>query len=114
MNTAAPNGTCLSDTDVNRVLGYINPLVLDHRIVGAPWSGTTDLSNVGASSNGLGSGFLALAFRSPAHDQEKILKTLRDEHHVEIALREKRLRASPHFYNTEAQIDRLIELLPGH
>jgi hypothetical protein len=34
--------------------------------VGAPWSGTTNLANVVASSNGLGSGFLALAFRSPA------------------------------------------------
>jgi feruloyl esterase len=64
--TGAPNGTCLSDADVNKVLGYINPLVLDNRVVGAPWSGTTDLSGVVASSNGLGSGFLALAFRSPA------------------------------------------------
>jgi feruloyl esterase len=64
--TGAASGSCLGDADVNRVLGYINPLVLDHRVVGAPWSGTTDLSNVVASSNGLGSGFLALAFRSPA------------------------------------------------
>jgi feruloyl esterase len=63
--TGAPNGTCLSDADVTKVFGYINPLVLDHRVVGAPWSGATDLSNVVASSNGLGSGFLALAFRSP-------------------------------------------------
>ena len=61
----ASNGTCLSDTDVNKVLGYINPLMLDHRVVGAPWSGTTDLSTVVASSNGLDSGFLELAFRSP-------------------------------------------------
>lgn len=63
--TGAANGTCLSDADVSKVTGYINPLVMDHRVVGAPWSGTTDLSNVIASSNGLGSGFLALAFRSP-------------------------------------------------
>jgi feruloyl esterase len=64
--TGASNGTCLSDADVNRVLGFINPLVLDHHVVGAPWSGAADLSTVVASSNGLGSGFLALAFRSPA------------------------------------------------
>jgi feruloyl esterase len=63
--TGAANGTCLTDADVNKVTGYINPLVLDHRVIGAPWSGTTDLSGVVASSNGLGSGFLALAFRSP-------------------------------------------------
>ncbi len=29
-----------------------------------------------------------------------------------VALRQGRLRASPHFYNTEAQIDRLIDALP--
>jgi feruloyl esterase len=63
--TGAPNGTCLTDADVSKVMGYVNPLVLDNRVVGAPWSGTTNLANVVASSNGLGSGFLALAFRSP-------------------------------------------------
>ncbi len=62
----ASDGTCLSDTDVAKVTGYINPLVMDHRVVGAPWSGATDLSTVGASSNGLGGGFLALALRAPA------------------------------------------------
>ena len=36
------------------------------------------------------------------------------EHKTEIAVREGRLRASPHFYNTEEQIDRLIAALPGH
>ena len=61
----ASNGASLSDADVDRVLGYINPLVPDRQVVGAPWSGTTNLANVVASSNGLGSGFLALAFRSP-------------------------------------------------
>ena len=60
-----PDGTCLSDADVDKVTGYINPLVMDHRVVGAPWSGAADLSTIGASSNGLGGGFLALAFRSP-------------------------------------------------
>ena len=62
--TGAPNGTCLSDADVSKVRGYINPLMLDRRVVGAPWSGITNLANVVPSSIGLGSGFLALAFRS--------------------------------------------------
>ncbi len=31
---------------------------------------------------------------------------------VVIVVREGRLRASPHFYNTEAQVDRLVEALP--
>ena len=64
--SAGASGACLSDTDAARVTGYITPLVLDGRVVGAPWSGGTDLSQVVASSNGLGSGFLAMAFRSPA------------------------------------------------
>jgi len=29
-------------------------------------------------------------------------------------MREGRLRASPHFYNTLEQMDRLLEALPGH
>ena len=42
----------------------------------------------------------------------RISKALRAEHRTEIALREGRLRVSPHFYNTEEQIDRLIGHLP--
>ena len=42
-----------------------------------------------------------VSFASPTHDHAEIVRTLRKEHHTEIALREGRLRASPHFYNTE-------------
>lgn len=55
-----------------------------------------------------------VSFISPIHNHEQIVLKLRKEHRTEIALREGRLRCSPHFYNTEAQIDRLIEHLPGH
>lgn len=55
-----------------------------------------------------------VSFASPKHNHDLIVRGLRKEHHVEIALREGRLRASPHFYNTELQIDRLIDVLPGH
>ena len=55
-----------------------------------------------------------VSFVSPRHIHDPIVVTLRKEHRVEIAAREGRLRASPHFYNTEQQIDRLIELLPGN
>lgn len=54
-----------------------------------------------------------ISFNSRGHVHEWITKKLR-EHKVEIVRREGRLRASPHFYNTEAQIDKLIDLLPGH
>lgn len=55
-----------------------------------------------------------VSFISPAHNHEQIVRSLRKEHRIELALREGRLRCSPHFYNTEAQLDRLVELLPGH
>jgi len=53
------------------------------------------------------------AFKAHGHSHDVIVKKLK-EHHIEIAKREGRLRVSPHFYNTEAQIDQLIELLPSH
>jgi selenocysteine lyase/cysteine desulfurase len=55
-----------------------------------------------------------VCFNSAVHDHLKLWRTLRDEHKTEIAVREGRLRCSPHFYNTEEQIDRLIAKLPGH
>jgi cysteine desulfurase/selenocysteine lyase len=55
-----------------------------------------------------------VSFASPTHDHAKLVVALRKEHQVEIAVREGRLRASPHFYNTEAQMARFVEALPGH
>jgi cysteine desulfurase / selenocysteine lyase len=55
-----------------------------------------------------------VSFTSPTHDHEQVFQMLRREHRTEIALREGRLRISPHFYNTEEQIDRLVEHLPQH
>jgi selenocysteine lyase/cysteine desulfurase len=55
-----------------------------------------------------------VSFASPTHDHTQIVKILRTEHRTEIAMREGRLRASPHFYNTAEQIDRLVDRLPGH
>ena len=55
-----------------------------------------------------------VSFISPRGGHDALIHTLRADHHIELALREGRLRCSPHFYNTEQQIDRLIELLPGH
>jgi selenocysteine lyase/cysteine desulfurase len=55
-----------------------------------------------------------VSFKSPTHEPKPIQEMLRKERQTEIALREGRLRASPHFYNTEEQIDRLVEALPAH
>jgi selenocysteine lyase/cysteine desulfurase len=66
------------------------------------------------SSRQTGEGSGIVAFISDQHDHEKIRKHLQAEHRLVIAVRRGRLRASPHFYNTETEIDRLIESLPSH
>jgi len=55
-----------------------------------------------------------VSFVSPTHDHKTIADTLRREHQTEIAQRENRLRVSPHFYNSEEQVDRLVDALPAH
>ncbi|HOW19365.1 MAG TPA: aminotransferase class V-fold PLP-dependent enzyme, partial [Phycisphaerae bacterium] len=55
-----------------------------------------------------------VAFVSDRHDHAEIQRRLQAEHRLVIALREGRLRASPHFYNTEEEIDQLVALLPPH
>jgi selenocysteine lyase/cysteine desulfurase len=55
-----------------------------------------------------------VSFASPSHSHDQIFTDLRRHHQIEIAVREGRLRCSPHFYNTESQIEKLIEALPPH
>ncbi len=55
-----------------------------------------------------------VAFISDVHDHEQIQKHLQTEHRLVLAVREGRLRSSPHLYNTTDEIDQLIELLPQH
>jgi len=66
------------------------------------------------SGRGVGQWSGIVAFESPEQNHERIVRTLRKEHRIEIALREGRLRCAPHFYNTERQIDRLLAALPGN
>ena len=84
-------------------------LLTDHLIAGLQNKGYQILSPR-ASDQWSG----IVSFISPFHNHDEIVRSLRKDHHTEIALREGRLRASPHFYNTEQQIDRLIERLPSH
>jgi selenocysteine lyase/cysteine desulfurase len=55
-----------------------------------------------------------VAFTSDVHDHQQIQQHLQIEHRIVIAVREGRLRASPHVYNTFEEIDQLIEVLPAH
>ena len=55
-----------------------------------------------------------VAFVSDTHAHSRLVSHLRQEHRTVIAARRGRLRVSPHFYNTEREIEKLISLLPGH
>ncbi|NOT02380.1 MAG: aminotransferase class V-fold PLP-dependent enzyme [Phycisphaerales bacterium] len=55
-----------------------------------------------------------VSFSSDVHDHQQIQRHLLAEHRLVLAVRKGRLRASPHFYNTEKEIDQLVELLPRH
>jgi selenocysteine lyase/cysteine desulfurase len=64
------------------------------------------------SPRGFGQWSGIVSFATDRVPHRDIVLKLKKEHNTEIALRESRLRASAHFYNTEEQIDRLIEHLP--
>jgi selenocysteine lyase/cysteine desulfurase len=53
-----------------------------------------------------------VSFTAKHMNAEGVAAELRADRRIELALRDGRLRASPHFYNTEQQIDRLVEALP--
>ncbi|MCP4251567.1 MAG: aminotransferase class V-fold PLP-dependent enzyme [bacterium] len=55
-----------------------------------------------------------VAFKSGVHDHDEIQRHLQIEHRIVISVRSGRLRASPHMYNSEKEIDQLIEALPRH
>ncbi len=55
-----------------------------------------------------------VAFFSDIHEPDPIRQHLQAEHRIVIAVRSGRLRASPHVYTSESEIDRLIETLPKH
>lgn len=54
-----------------------------------------------------------VSFSSDKHDLAALRTHLRDEFKIVLSLRGGRLRASPHFYNTPAEIDQLVEALPA-
>lgn len=55
-----------------------------------------------------------VCFVSAKFDHGRIVSHLRQEYRTVISTRGGRLRVSPHFYNTEDEIDQLVEHLPAH
>lgn len=54
-----------------------------------------------------------VTFDSPVHETEALHRTLRS-HQIIGARRGGGIRISPHFYNTEEEVLRVVEVLPGH
>ena len=52
-----------------------------------------------------------VAFTRPDVDSKEVVNDLREKKII-IVIREGRMRATPHFYNSPEQIDRLIKALP--
>ncbi len=55
-----------------------------------------------------------VSFASDKHDIVALQKHLRDEFKIILSRRFGRLRASPHFYNSEEEVAQLIDALPAH
>jgi selenocysteine lyase/cysteine desulfurase len=66
------------------------------------------------SSRQPGEGSGIVSFFSDVHAPLPIQSHLQAEHRIVIAVRAGRLRSSPHVYNTEREIDQLVEALPKH
>ena len=64
-------------------------------------------SRVPSESSGI------VSFISDVHDHEKVQQHLDSEHRIVISVRNGRLRASPYAYNSEDEIDQLIDRLPA-
>ncbi|MEM8873426.1 MAG: aminotransferase class V-fold PLP-dependent enzyme [Planctomycetota bacterium] len=52
-----------------------------------------------------------LTFTHPEADLDALLVKLREEHHVELAVRSGRLRFSPHLHNTAQEVDQVAAIL---
>lgn len=98
----------LLDVGIDKISAHI--LMLTDRMVGK----LRDKGYRVISSRRAGEASGIVAFISDVHDHAKIQKHLQAEHRIVIAVREGRLRSSPHLYNSIEEIDRLVELLPGH
>ncbi len=98
----------LIEIGIDKIATHV--LMLTDRLV----RGLRDKGYRVVSSRRPGEASAIISFISDAHDHAQIQQHLEGEHRVIIAVRDGRLRASPHFYNTVQEIDQLVELLPSH
>ena len=96
------------------LLAEVGMTTVTARILGLTQRLVTGLTAKGytiVSSRRPGEASGIVSFKSNRHKHAGIINDL-EQRHVIIVEREGRLRASPHFYNSETEIDRLLEALP--
>ncbi len=86
----------------------IGPEVIERRVLELAGAARERLRRLGADAPDTGSQIVAAQF--PAHDPSRLAQELKARR-VLVAARHGHLRISPHFYNTEEDLDRLDEEL---
>jgi selenocysteine lyase/cysteine desulfurase len=90
------------DAIAQRIRGLTDRLI---RVLPAGWRTVSPRDDVQWS------GIVAIVHEDPSVDLQSVARQLRVRHKIELIVREGRLRASPHFYNTDEQIDRVAAAL---
>ena len=93
------------EASVNLML-EIGPEVIEQRVLRLAGSAGDRLRNLGAEVIETGSQIVAARF--PEHDVSQIARALKEKK-ILVAARHGHLRVSPHFYNNEEDLDRLVE-----
>ncbi len=86
----------------------IGPDVIERRVLDLAAQIRARLTALGAETKDTGSQIVAARF--PGRDASQLASDLK-AHRIIVAARHGMLRVSPHFYNNEADIDRLVEAL---
>ena len=96
------------ETGIDRISSHV--LMLTDRLV----RGVLDKGYRIVSSRRPGEASGIVSMISDLHDLDQLRNHLEAEYRIVTAFREKRLRVSPHVYNTPQEIDQLVEVLPAH
>jgi len=98
----------LLEVGVDKIEGYL--MALTDRLV----EGLRSKGYRVVSPRRPGEASAIVACISDTHDLAKLQSHLQAEYRIITTVRRGRLRCSPHFFNTEAEIDQVIDVLPRH
>jgi selenocysteine lyase/cysteine desulfurase len=97
------------EASVNMIL-EVGPEEIERRVLALAGLIRSRLASIGADAPDQGSQIVTA--RLPGRDVADVVRSLK-EHNILVAARHGRLRLSPHFYNTEDDVERLYAALSG-